>query len=60
MRRCKRRGSIGSSRIGSRSIERRDSRQLADFGGHHPDPNLTYAKALYDEMMSSAAPDFGA
>jgi phosphoglucomutase len=33
---------------------------LPDFGGHHPDPNLTYAKALYDEMMSSAAPDFGA
>ncbi len=33
---------------------------LTDFGGHHPDPNLTYAKALYDEMMSPAAPDFGA
>ena len=33
---------------------------LPDFGGHHPDPNLTYAKALYDEMMSSSAPDFGA
>jgi phosphoglucomutase len=33
---------------------------LPDFGGHHPDPNLTYAKALYDEMMSPQAPDFGA
>ncbi len=33
---------------------------LPDFGGHHPDPNLTYAKALYDEMMSPTAPDFGA
>jgi phosphoglucomutase len=33
---------------------------LPDFGGHHPDPNLTYAKALYDEMMSPKAPDFGA
>jgi phosphoglucomutase len=33
---------------------------LPDFGGHHPDPNLTYAKVLYDEMMSSSAPDFGA
>jgi phosphoglucomutase len=33
---------------------------LPDFGGHHPDPNLTYAKALYDEMMSKDAPDFGA
>jgi phosphoglucomutase len=33
---------------------------LPDFGGHHPDPNLTYAKDLYDLMMSRAAPDFGA
>jgi phosphoglucomutase len=33
---------------------------LPDFGGHHPDPNLTYAKDLYDLLMSSAAPDFGA
>jgi phosphoglucomutase len=33
---------------------------LADFGGHHPDPNLVHAKELYDLMMSSAAPDFGA
>ena len=33
---------------------------LPDFGGHHPDPNLTYAKELYDLMMSPAAPDFGA
>jgi phosphoglucomutase len=33
---------------------------LPDFGGHHPDPNLTYAKGLYDLMMSPEAPDFGA
>ena len=33
---------------------------LPDFGGHHPDPNLVYAKELYDLMMSSKAPDFGA
>ncbi len=33
---------------------------LTDFGGHHPDPNLTYAKELYDLLMSSKAPDFGA
>ena len=33
---------------------------LPDFGGHHPDPNLTYAKDLYDLMMSPEAPDFGA
>ena len=33
---------------------------LPDFGGHHPDPNLTYAKDLYDELMSPQGPDFGA
>jgi phosphoglucomutase len=33
---------------------------LPDFGGHHPDPNPTYAKDLYDLMMSASAPDFGA
>ncbi len=33
---------------------------LPDFGGHHPDPNLTYAHDLYELMMSPAAPDFGA
>ena len=33
---------------------------LPDFGGHHPDPNPTYAKDLYDLMMSPDAPDFGA
>lgn len=31
-----------------------------DFGGGHPDPNLVYAKDLYDLMMSDQAPDFGA
>ena len=33
---------------------------LEDFGGHHPDPNLVHAKALYDLMMGPEAPDFGA
>jgi phosphoglucomutase len=33
---------------------------LEDFGGHHPDPNLVYAKGLYDRMMGADAPDFGA
>jgi phosphoglucomutase len=32
---------------------------LPDFGGHHPDPNPTYAKDLFDFMMSADAPDFG-
>jgi phosphoglucomutase len=33
---------------------------LEDFGGHHPDPNLVHAKAVYDLMMGPDAPDFGA
>ena len=33
---------------------------LPDFGGHHPDPNLVHARALYEEMMGENAPDFGA
>ncbi|AQZ53146.1 alpha-D-glucose phosphate-specific phosphoglucomutase [Martelella mediterranea] len=33
---------------------------LEDFGGHHPDPNLVHAKALYDAVMSDGGPDFGA
>lgn len=33
---------------------------LPDFGGHHPDPNPVHAHELYDLMMSSDAPDFGA
>ncbi len=33
---------------------------LPDFGGMHPDPNPTWAKALMDEMFSAEAPDFGA
>jgi len=33
---------------------------LPDFGGGHPDPNLTYAHDLVEELFGSAAPDFGA
>nr|WP_275064631.1 alpha-D-glucose phosphate-specific phosphoglucomutase [Bartonella sp. MM73XJBT] len=33
---------------------------LPDFGGGHPDPNLVYAKDLYDLLMSEQAPDMGA
>jgi phosphoglucomutase len=33
---------------------------LADFGGGHPDPNLTYAKELVAEMFSDHAPALGA
>ncbi len=33
---------------------------LPDFGQGHPDPNLTYAEELVEEMFSAEAPDFGA
>jgi len=31
-----------------------------DFGGGHPDPNLTYAKELVDICWGDNGPDFGA
>lgn len=33
---------------------------LPDFGGGHPDPNLTYASGLVDALWGDDAPDFGA
>lgn len=33
---------------------------LPDFGGQHPDPNSIYARALFNDMFSKNAPDFGA
>jgi phosphoglucomutase len=33
---------------------------LEDFGGGHPDPNLTYAEELAKVMFAPNAPDFGA
>ncbi len=33
---------------------------LEDFGGHHPDPNLTYAHDLVEILFGKDAPDFGA
>lgn len=33
---------------------------LPDFGGLHPEPNLTYAKTFVDMMYQDDAPDFGA
>ena len=47
-------------RLGASSGTVRNGTPLPDFGGHHPDPNLVHAKALYDEMMGPDAPDFGA
>lgn len=33
---------------------------LPDFGGLHPEPNLTYAHAFVEKMYADDAPDFGA
>jgi phosphoglucomutase len=47
-------------RLGAPAGTVRNGTPLPDFGGHHPDPNLVHARALYDEMMGEDAPDFGA
>ena len=47
-------------RLGFASGTVRNGTPLPDFGGHHPDPNLVHARALYDTMMGNDAPDFGA
>ncbi|MDY6408092.1 MAG: alpha-D-glucose phosphate-specific phosphoglucomutase [Pseudomonadota bacterium] len=36
------------------------AKPLPDFGGLHPEPNLTYAKDLVRHMNDKNAPDFGA
>ncbi len=38
----------------------RNGTPLPDFGGGHPDPNLTYAHDLVEVMFGDNAPDFGA
>lgn len=37
-----------------------NSTPLPDFGGLHPEPNLTYAKDFVEKMYQADAPDFGA
>lgn len=37
-----------------------NAQPLEDFGGLHPDPNLTYAKDLVSLLFGPQAPDFGA
>lgn len=51
---------IIEKRLGAPPLTVRNGMPLPDFGGHHPDPNLVHARDLYDFMMSSEAPDFGA
>ncbi|OJY68657.1 MAG: alpha-D-glucose phosphate-specific phosphoglucomutase [Sphingobium sp. 66-54] len=51
---------IFEKRLGFAPGTVRNGTPLEDFGGHHPDPNLVHARALYDLMMGPDAPDFGA
>lgn len=51
---------IFERRLGAPAGTARNAVPLPDFGGHHPDPNLVHARALYELMMSPEAPDFGA
>jgi len=51
---------ILEGRLGAPAGTAHNYHPLPDFGGHHPDPNLVHAKALYDEVMSKDGPDFGA
>jgi phosphoglucomutase len=51
---------ILEKRLGFAAGTVRNAVPLEDFGGHHPDPNLVHARALYETMMAPDAPDFGA
>lgn len=51
---------ILETRLGFAAGTVRNGEPLEDFGGHHPDPNLVHADALYETMMAADAPDFGA
>lgn len=47
-------------RLGAKEDSIVNGTPLEDFGGGHPDPNLTYAEELVKVMYGSDAPDFGA
>ncbi len=47
-------------RLGAPSSAVMNADPLPDFGGGHPDPNLTYAHDLVEIMFGDDAPDFGA
>lgn len=48
------------NRLGAKKETVVNGTPLPDFGGGHPDPNLTYAKSLVDFMYSDKASDMGA
>ncbi|TCV82335.1 alpha-D-glucose phosphate-specific phosphoglucomutase [Sulfurirhabdus autotrophica] len=47
-------------RLGAPAESLMNAVPLEDFGGGHPDPNLTYAPELVKTMYADNAPDFGA
>jgi len=51
---------ILGSRLGAPADSLMNCVPLEDFGGGHPDPNLTYARDLVDILYGGDAPDFGA
>ena len=51
---------ILGARLGTPASSLMNAVPLEDFGGGHPDPNLTYAHDLVEIMYGAEAPDFGA
>ena len=51
---------ILEQRLGFTAGTVRNGTPLEDFGGHHPDPNMVHAAALFATMFAVDAPDFGA
>ena len=47
-------------RLGAPADSMMNCEPLPDFGGGHPDPNLTYAHELVEIIYGENAPDFGA
>jgi len=47
-------------RLGAPADSVMNATPLPDFGGGHPDPNLTYAHELVEILYGDNAPDFGA
>jgi phosphoglucomutase len=48
------------NRLGAPADSVMNAEPLPDFGGGHPDPNLTYAHELVETLYGGNAPDFGA
>ncbi|MBF2086948.1 alpha-D-glucose phosphate-specific phosphoglucomutase [Thermoleptolyngbya sp. C42_A2020_037] len=51
---------IFEQQLGAPAGTVRSGTPLEDFGGGHPDPNLTYAHDLVEILFKADAPDFGA